>query len=452
LRIASVIRRSFERWSSVQDLVLLREAGSPRAALAASLFVSLLLPALRYLPGVGPYVQLRLVPPFLIWTAIMLVHLIGYLLQRNRPVDYRTWLFQLLHVFEVQFFCASLVAWSGLQGSAAISSLFLFTAAYHGHLYRATLAEPFVAVATVLAIAGVILINPSGNRVGLLVLIGIAGITAELMLGTTARNKILSRSHTERLHAAVRAQILKDQVRQVERLSDTVVDLLGRGHDMGNALMVVQLTADSLELEFGHPGSTGAEIPQLTDELRQGIARLAKYVSEMKSAHHEVGALTEEPVQVVPVLEMACAGVQARFPNVRQALLVDPLRQICVSLRGGPLTLHRVIENLLLNACEGDGTRTARTVEVEVTRDPSGAMVQIVVRDDGPGFRADELQRPIEGFATRKAQGTGLGLYTSERLVQASGGSLSRANRVEGGAAVTVLLRIAEPTAKVVVA
>ena len=452
MQIASAIRRSFERWVSVQDLVLLREAGSLRGALAASLFVCLLLPALRYLPGVGPYVQLRLTPPFLIWMAILLHHLISYLLQRNRPVDYRTWRFQLVHVFGIQFFCASLVAWSGLQGSAAISSLFLFTAAYHGHLFRVTLAEPFVALATVFAVASVLLINPSGQRVGLLVLVGIAGITAELMLGTNARNKMLARSQTERLHAAVRAQLLMDQMRQVERLSDTVVDLLGRGHDLGNAVMAVQLTADSLDLELAQPGSTGAELPVLAGDLKKGIARLGLHVNDMKAAYRESEAPAEAPVEVLPVLEMVCCGVQSRFSSVRLRLLADPRRQFCVSLRGGALTLHRVVENLLLNACEGDGTRTARNVELDVTRAPSGATLQIVVRDDGPGFRADELQRPIEVLVTRKAQGTGLGLYTSERLVRASGGSLTRANRAEGGAEVTVRLRLAEPPAKAVVA
>jgi two-component system, NtrC family, C4-dicarboxylate transport sensor histidine kinase DctB len=63
-----------------------------------------------------------------------------------------------------------------------------------------------------------------------------------------------------------------------------------------------------------------------------------------------------------------------------------------------------------------------------------------VVEDDGPGFREEQLAGPIEGLSTTKVNGTGLGLYTSERLVRASGGKLVRGNRSSGGASVRITL------------
>ena len=67
--------------------------------------------------------------------------------------------------------------------------------------------------------------------------------------------------------------------------------------------------------------------------------------------------------------------------------------------------------------------------------------VAISVCDDGPGFSAEHLAGPITGFQSTKADGTGLGLYTAERLVRASGGSVARENGPEGGARVTAVLR-----------
>ena len=101
---------------------------------------------------------------------------------------------------------------------------------------------------------------------------------------------------------------------------------------------------------------------------------------------------------------------------------------------------RQVLDNLILNACEGNGQNRASAVEVGVQRDPSGAGVVIEVADDGPGFAESLLTEPIEGFATSKKNGTGLGLYTSERLVRASGGTLERTNRAGGGACVRVTL------------
>ena len=57
-----------------------------------------------------------------------------------------------------------------------------------------------------------------------------------------------------------------------------------------------------------------------------------------------------------------------------------------------------------------------------------------------PGFDPASLMRELAAFGTTKTDGTGLGLYTAERLVVASGGQLLRANRPEGGAVVRVVL------------
>jgi C4-dicarboxylate-specific signal transduction histidine kinase len=111
---------------------------------------------------------------------------------------------------------------------------------------------------------------------------------------------------------------------------------------------------------------------------------------------------------------------------------------VLVSLRGGAESLRRILDNLLVNACEGDGAGAARAVVLSVT--PVGSTVEIAVRDDGPGFRPELLASPPRPFATTKPGGTGLGLYTAARLVAASGGSLRRENAPGGGAVVTLRL------------
>jgi C4-dicarboxylate-specific signal transduction histidine kinase len=116
-----------------------------------------------------------------------------------------------------------------------------------------------------------------------------------------------------------------------------------------------------------------------------------------------------------------------------------------VLLRGGEESLRVILENLVANACEGDGARGARSVEVAVAPRPGGGEVDLAVSDDGPGLRADLLAAPVRAFVTTKPDGTGLGMYTASRLAAASGGELLRENRAEGGARVTLRLRAAEP-------
>lgn len=80
--------------------------------------------------------------------------------------------------------------------------------------------------------------------------------------------------------------------------------------------------------------------------------------------------------------------------------------------------LRQVLANLLVNAAQA-GARHAW-----VRAEPDGAEVRVVVRDDGPGVDPALRPRLFEPFATGRAQGTGLGLALSRRIVERQGGTL----------------------------
>lgn len=94
-----------------------------------------------------------------------------------------------------------------------------------------------------------------------------------------------------------------------------------------------------------------------------------------------------------------------------------------------PDQLYRVLINLLRNAIQAletiapaDGGRCA--ISVDAQRD--GAVVTILVRDNGPGVPAMARDRLFEAFqSTARPGGTGLGLAISTELIQAHGGTIS---------------------------
>jgi signal transduction histidine kinase len=67
---------------------------------------------------------------------------------------------------------------------------------------------------------------------------------------------------------------------------------------------------------------------------------------------------------------------------------------------------------------------------------------EVIVTDEGPGLSADVLDKMFEPFFTTKHRGSGLGLPTARRIVEAHGGELTANNRPQGGASLAVRLPI----------
>lgn len=107
--------------------------------------------------------------------------------------------------------------------------------------------------------------------------------------------------------------------------------------------------------------------------------------------------------------------------------------------------LRQVVLNLVRNAVEameGQGEMTLMTQ----LRAGDHPMVEILVRDTGPGISAKALPKLFVPFFTTKAQGTGLGLAICQRLIASAGGRIEV--RTQGGRGTTfvVTLPLAERT------
>jgi two-component system sensor kinase FixL len=122
----------------------------------------------------------------------------------------------------------------------------------------------------------------------------------------------------------------------------------------------------------------------------------------------------------------------------------DPaLKSIAVNVEGstGPVMadaelLKIVFQNLLVNGAQsmhGQGT-------IHIMLDAVDGVCRVSVRDAGPGIPAEVLQKIFTPFFTTKARGTGLGLPTAKRIVEAHGGSIAVKSPDGGGTTVELLL------------
>lgn len=445
-RMRGAVQASFKRWMRTQHTAEVLAASSASAWVTLTVLVAVLLAVAAYAPGASALFGLRYVTALLCFLPALGTGLLFVALHRGRKkVEWWGWLLQLVGTASLQFFVAALMALSKVGGAPVFGAFFLFTAAVHGRSLRATPSQPFPVLGTLLALLAALPLCASEQHLALFGLIGPSSLIAALYLGTFALEHDRSTAEAERLRAAVQAQLLDAQERDVGRLSQALVEILGYNHDINNALMSAGSAADMLTF-VGAKGKAprNPDFDELVKDLNESLGHIRDMVMEIRQKGRRHAGGDPEAVDLAPVLDSVRASVALRFPEVEVEVEMDPAlpreEALHASVRGGVTTLRRVVENLVLNACEGDGTRGAGQVRITARTEPLSGRLEVVIADNGPGFAPERLKAPIEGLYTTKPHGTGLGLYTAECLLRASGGMLERQNAPTGGAVLRILL------------
>jgi len=264
-----------------------------------------------------------------------------------------------------------------------------------------------------------------------------------LRLVTLARRR---RGREAALRAALEARLWEDRVERADPQEIDPEETRRRRHEANNALSTALLSAQFLLTSNSgdSPGAKANPDQQLAaQELVEALQRLRHMIGRRAPAtttgpHASLVA----PSELLAGVSVAAARARESHPNARiEVTLASPaLERARVAVCAGDEGLARVLDALLGNACEGDGVRAASRVAVRVGAEGEVDVVSLEIADDGPGFSAEQLAEPARAFATAKPRRLGLGLYTAERIVFASGGSLRRENAPGGGARLTVFL------------
>ncbi|MDA3959401.1 MAG: ATP-binding protein [Planctomycetota bacterium] len=105
------------------------------------------------------------------------------------------------------------------------------------------------------------------------------------------------------------------------------------------------------------------------------------------------------------------------------AFIVD-IEDDCPPLAADGDHLRQVLSNLLVNAVEALVGQKAPQIELCAHGADNGAVVVLVVSDNGPGIPRDRLDQVFTPFHSTKSKGTGLGLTLVERMAREHGAHL----------------------------
>ncbi len=204
-------------------------------------------------------------------------------------------------------------------------------------------------------------------------------------------------------------------------------------HEVKNPLTPVAMSVETLRDAWSRRRPDFAEIfDEGTRAIGEEVRRLARIVDEFG----RFARLPAPDPRPVPAEELVGAAL-ALYPEAQGGARIE--RDVEPGL---PMVsadrdqLLQVLHNLVRNGLEAVGGRG--TVRVSARRDGDG--VAIVVSDDGPGIRQEDLPRVFEPYFTTKDGGTGLGLAVAARIVEEHRGRIDVASPPGGGATFTVRL------------
>ncbi len=265
-------------------------------------------------------------------------------------------------------------------------------------------------------------------------------------VGTLARafNKMIEdlKKQREQLFAAQTSLMHADKMETVGRIA------AGVAHEVKNPLTVITMGLDYLSTGF--PQHTDENIPNVLGEMRESALRADTIIrglldfsasSRWDVSEEDLNSAIEQSLQLV------------RHEFVQNRITVDKdLDENLPPLKLNRTKMEQVFINLFINAAHampGGGTLSVRTYvqQTPMGNNATGDNVETVVAevaDTGTGIPPEILTKIFEPFFTTKpvGVGTGLGMCVVKNIVELHGGTITMANRPQGGAKATISFKV----------
>lgn len=271
------------------------------------------------------------------------------------------------------------------------------------------------------------------------------------------------------LGAALGARWLARPMARLARAAGTLADHLARAEplpqlderqgtrEVREASQVFNQMATRLQAQFD---ARSLHMAAISHDLRTPLTRLRLRLEQFEGPQadaaiadiRQMNALIDDSLAVLREQRDDAAAEVVDALALVQALVDDLAEQgldVSVSVvdsqltntntRARPAALRRIVDNLLANAVR-HGRRTHVTLRREA------ATLTLWVDDDGPGIPPEQIEqafRPwvrLSADAEADSAGHGLGLAIARDLAERESGSLSLANRAEGGLRATLRL------------
>jgi signal transduction histidine kinase len=245
------------------------------------------------------------------------------------------------------------------------------------------------------------------------------------------RHSLIERNTSHALHLAEAANRAKSSF------------LANMGHELRTPLNAIIGFSDFMRSKPLAPGAH----KEYAEHIYESGSRLLKIVNDvLELSRIDAGTteLNEDIVEIEPVVRASALLVAEQAASHGIKVFVSICEPVPL-IRADEVRLKQILINLLSNAvkftpCDGE-------IHLSVDQSPNGDVV-FVVRDTGIGMASDDIPRiqqpfvQLDDVATKRYEGTGLGIPLALAIAKLHGGSLNFQSRQGMGTTVTLTLPV----------
>jgi signal transduction histidine kinase len=214
---------------------------------------------------------------------------------------------------------------------------------------------------------------------------------------------------------------LRSELAHIDRVASLGQLASALAHQLSQPLSAILRNAEAAELHLNGPRPDLDELRAIVEDIRKDDRRASELIAHMRALIKRRG-VEMKPLALDEVVSEVISLVNSEA--VARNITLEPILQPGLPLVSGDrVQISQVLLNLLINgmqALEASPTGAKRIV-IEARATP-GEVVEVAVRDSGPGIPAERIEKIFDPFFTRKAAGTGMGLAVTRAIVEAHGG------------------------------
>jgi signal transduction histidine kinase len=254
----------------------------------------------------------------------------------------------------------------------------------------------------------------------------------------------VARDITERKLVELHAERDRSALQHMARVSTLGQLSASIAHQLNQPLAAILANAEAAQTMLARDDVDLAELREICDDIVSEDHRAADVIRRL-GALFKRGDLRKHALDVNELvretLELARTDLL-----MRHVTPVIELDEDLPAIEGDRVQLQQLLLNLIVNAADAMSKtpEAHRTVTLQTER--KGPEVQISVADRGTGVPVENLLGVFDPFWTTKPGGMGIGLALCRSIAEAHRGSLTAANRADGGALFSFTLPASAPS------